>query len=146
MPSETLLRKSRPFARPTSTLCSFVLSKAASAANGSSRSRPRSLAKWLRVPNGTTTKGRSRSIAIWATGAREPSPPATPSGPSGAVRAISAGSSSGPRRCVELTREELAHYAGEYRHAVVALAETAAKSGNPRHAKEEAEHVALWDE
>ena len=48
--------------------------------------------------------------------------------------------------CGEVTREELAHYAGEYRHAVVALAETAAKSGNPRHAKEEAEHVALWDE
>ena len=48
--------------------------------------------------------------------------------------------------CGELTREELAHYAGEYRHAVVALAETAAKSGNPQHAKEEAEHIALWDE
>src|SRR6266576_423964 len=41
--------------------------------------------------------------------------------------------------CGELKRDELAYYAGEYRHAVVALAETAQKSGN-------AEHVALWDE
>lgn len=48
--------------------------------------------------------------------------------------------------CGELRRDELAHYAGEYRHAVVALAETAAKSGNPEHAQEEADHVALWDE
>ena len=48
--------------------------------------------------------------------------------------------------CGELRRDELAHYAGEYRHAVVALAETAAKSGNDEHAREEAEHVVLWDE
>jgi pyrroloquinoline-quinone synthase len=48
--------------------------------------------------------------------------------------------------CGELRRDELAYYAGEYRHAVVALAETAAASGNAGHAKEEAEHVALWDE
>ena len=48
--------------------------------------------------------------------------------------------------CGELRRDELADYAGEYRHAVVALAETAAKSGNAEHAKEEAEHVLLWDE
>ncbi len=48
--------------------------------------------------------------------------------------------------CGELRRDELAHYAGEYRHAVVALAETAAKSGNAEHAQEEAAHVALWDE
>lgn len=48
--------------------------------------------------------------------------------------------------CGELTRDELAHYAGEYRHAVVALAETAAKAGDPEHAREEAEHVELWDE
>lgn len=48
--------------------------------------------------------------------------------------------------CGELTRDELAHYAGEYRHAVVALAETAERSGNDAHAREEAEHVALWDE
>jgi pyrroloquinoline-quinone synthase len=48
--------------------------------------------------------------------------------------------------CGELRRDELAHYAGEYRHAVVALAETAAKSGNAEHAQEEADHVALWDE
>src|SRR6266545_4572409 len=48
--------------------------------------------------------------------------------------------------CGELTRDELAHYAGEYRHAVVALAETAVKTGNEEHAREEAEHVWLWDE
>jgi pyrroloquinoline quinone (PQQ) biosynthesis protein C len=48
--------------------------------------------------------------------------------------------------CGELRRDELAHYAGEYRHAVVALAETAAKTGNAEHATEEAEHVFLWDE
>ena len=48
--------------------------------------------------------------------------------------------------CGELERDELAHYAGEYRHAVVALAETAEKSGNAEHAREEAEHVALWDD
>ena len=48
--------------------------------------------------------------------------------------------------CGELSRDELAHYAGEYRHAVVALAETAAKSGDREHAREEAEHVELWDE
>lgn len=48
--------------------------------------------------------------------------------------------------CGELSRDDLAHYAGEYRHAVVALAETAVKSGDPDHAREEAEHVDLWDE
>jgi pyrroloquinoline quinone (PQQ) biosynthesis protein C len=48
--------------------------------------------------------------------------------------------------CGELTRDELAWYAGEYRHAVVALAETAAKTGNEEHAREEADHVRLWDE
>jgi pyrroloquinoline-quinone synthase len=48
--------------------------------------------------------------------------------------------------CGELTRDELAHYAGEYRHAVVALADTAAKTGNEEHAREESEHVWLWDE
>jgi pyrroloquinoline-quinone synthase len=48
--------------------------------------------------------------------------------------------------CGELTRRELAHYAGEYRHAVVALAETAGKTGNEDHAREESEHVALWND
>jgi pyrroloquinoline-quinone synthase len=46
----------------------------------------------------------------------------------------------------ELTREELAHYAGEYRHAVVALANAAAAAGDPEHAEEEAAHIALWDD
>jgi pyrroloquinoline-quinone synthase len=55
-----------------------------------------------------------------------------------------------------LTREELAHYSGQYRHAVVALAaaaESAADSPDAgddaaalaRHAAEEASHVELWD-
>jgi pyrroloquinoline-quinone synthase len=48
--------------------------------------------------------------------------------------------------CGELTRDELAHYAGQYRHAVVALADTAKKTGHAEHAREEAEHVWLWDE
>ena len=43
--------------------------------------------------------------------------------------------------CGELTRDELAHYAGEYRHAVVALADTAKKTGHEEHAREETEHV-----
>ena len=55
----------------------------------------------------------------------------------------------------ELTREELSWYAGEYRHAVVALAEAAAaaaRAAEPavraqlvEHAVEEAEHIELWD-
>ena len=55
----------------------------------------------------------------------------------------------------ELRREELAFYAGEYRHAVVALADAvdaAARAGEPavratlgEHAAEEAAHVELWD-
>jgi pyrroloquinoline-quinone synthase len=44
----------------------------------------------------------------------------------------------------ELDRDELAHYAGEYRHAVVALARAARTAG--LHAEEEARHIALWDE
>jgi pyrroloquinoline-quinone synthase len=46
----------------------------------------------------------------------------------------------------ELGQDELAAYAGEYRHAVVALARAAAASGDAEHAREEAEHVSLWDE
>src|ERR671937_1537105 len=48
--------------------------------------------------------------------------------------------------CGELTSSELRFYAGEYRHAVLALAHAAAASGDPGHAREEAEHVALWDD
>jgi pyrroloquinoline-quinone synthase len=44
----------------------------------------------------------------------------------------------------ELTRDELSHYAGEYRHAVVALARSARTAG--LHADEEASHIALWDD
>jgi pyrroloquinoline quinone (PQQ) biosynthesis protein C len=46
----------------------------------------------------------------------------------------------------ELTPDELAFYAGEYRHAVVAVAQAAAAAGDDEHAREEAEHVALWDD
>ena len=44
----------------------------------------------------------------------------------------------------ELTRDELARYAGEYRHAVVALARSARTAS--LHAEEEASHIALWDD
>jgi pyrroloquinoline-quinone synthase len=55
----------------------------------------------------------------------------------------------------ELTREELAGYSGQYRHAAAALArlsadvaESAPDAERPalrRHAEEEASHIALWD-
>jgi pyrroloquinoline-quinone synthase len=45
----------------------------------------------------------------------------------------------------ELAREELTFYAGQYRHAVIALADAANRAGDPRHAEEERAHVALWD-
>jgi pyrroloquinoline-quinone synthase len=45
----------------------------------------------------------------------------------------------------ELTREELAEYAAQYRYAVVALADAAEAAGDAEHAREEREHVALWD-
>jgi len=49
----------------------------------------------------------------------------------------------------ELTRDELATYAGEYRHAVLALAD-AAEAATPvagaNHAEEERSHLQLWDE
>jgi pyrroloquinoline-quinone synthase len=54
----------------------------------------------------------------------------------------------------ELSAEELSRYAGEYRHAVLALAQASAdvaecaapeqRSGLQRHAEEEASHVRLW--
>jgi pyrroloquinoline-quinone synthase len=46
----------------------------------------------------------------------------------------------------ELTREQLAFYAGEYRHAVVALAEAAAAAGDLEHAEEERAHISLWND
>ena len=45
----------------------------------------------------------------------------------------------------ELTRDELAEYAAQYRYAVVALADAAEAAGDAEHAREEREHVALWD-
>ena len=44
----------------------------------------------------------------------------------------------------ELTPEELSFYAGEYRHAVVALADAAGAAGAD-HAQEERAHIELWD-
>jgi pyrroloquinoline-quinone synthase len=54
-----------------------------------------------------------------------------------------------------LTRDDLARYAGQYRHAVVALAQAADRAAHAAdahgrvelavHAGEEAAHVALWD-
>ena len=46
-----------------------------------------------------------------------------------------------------LTRDELASYAGQYRHAVQALADMTAAGGErlAAHAGEEAAHVELWD-
>jgi pyrroloquinoline-quinone synthase len=45
----------------------------------------------------------------------------------------------------ELSPGELAFYAGQYRHAVVALADSASRAGDDRHAAEERSHIALWD-
>ena len=48
----------------------------------------------------------------------------------------------------ELTRDEKSSRStpGEYRHAVVALADAAEASGDEGHAREERDHVALWDD
>jgi pyrroloquinoline-quinone synthase len=49
----------------------------------------------------------------------------------------------------QLTTRELNAYAGEYRHAVVALAdvaEAAAPLAGSEHAEEEREHIDLWDD
>jgi pyrroloquinoline-quinone synthase len=56
----------------------------------------------------------------------------------------------------ELSAEELGRYAGEYRHAVLALAQASAdvaecaapeqRSGLRRHALQEASHVAVWEQ
>ena len=51
----------------------------------------------------------------------------------------------------ELTQEELGYYAGQYRHAVVALAATAhqAADADPtvrEHADDEEAHIELWDD
>jgi pyrroloquinoline-quinone synthase len=45
----------------------------------------------------------------------------------------------------ELSRSELADYAGQYRHAVVALARAAEHAGNEEHAAAEHDHIELWD-
>ena len=55
----------------------------------------------------------------------------------------------GPYRLAPLVNcpksQPLADYAAQYRYAVVALADAAAAAGDAEHAREEREHVALWD-
>lgn len=46
----------------------------------------------------------------------------------------------------DLKPVELATYAGQYRHAVVALAHATAQAGNQAHAQEEQDHIELWDQ
>lgn len=51
----------------------------------------------------------------------------------------------------ELSADELGYYAGQYRHAVVALARTAAQGADAdptlrEHADEEEAHIDLWDD
>ena len=51
----------------------------------------------------------------------------------------------------ELTPDELGYYAGQYRHAVVALAQTAAQAADAdpsvrEHADDEEAHIELWDD
>lgn len=70
--------KTRGPASPRSTRAGSPSHDALKARTGSRMSRPRSRAKWLRVPAGTTTNGRSASAATAATAATVPSPPATP--------------------------------------------------------------------
>ena len=71
-------------------------------------SSPRSRAKWLRVPYGMTTKGRSRSTATEATLATVPSPPAAPSTSASAERASSTTSSPSASRRTSIPRERAA--------------------------------------
>src|ERR687894_606456 len=72
--------KGRPFILPTSTRRSWwPASNASRARSGRKRSSPRSRAKWLSVPVGTTARGKLRSTATPATAATDPSPPATAS-------------------------------------------------------------------
>ena len=57
---------------------STAASNASSAPTTSSRSIPRSRARWFLVPAGITTMGMPRSAAMLATSACDPSPPAMP--------------------------------------------------------------------
>ena len=100
----------RPFTSPRSTRRSTASPKASSAPMTSSRSRPRSSAKWLKVPAGTTTKGMSRAEATLATAASEPSPAATPIASDPSAMACSASLRiSSPRRSVIVAMPRLAH-------------------------------------
>ena len=66
--------------------------KASNAPTTSSRSSPRSSAKWFRVPAGMQTWGTSRRAATVATSACDPSPPAMPMTSAPRAMALSASS------------------------------------------------------
>src|SRR5829696_6534290 len=84
---------------------------ASRAATGSFRSRPRSPAKWFRVPDGTHTNGTSPSTATLAASPSDPSPPATPTAlapAATAARASSTRSSPASSTCTRIPRARAA--------------------------------------
>ena len=92
------MTKGRPAINPRSTRNSTPSVSASRHREGSSRSRPRSRAKWLRVPAEITSNGTSCSAATAATSAWVPSPPATPnrSAPPATAWRANAPTSTGP--------------------------------------------------
>ena len=90
---------------PRSTRSSSPSVSALRHVEGSSRSSPRSSAKWLRVPALITRKGRPCSAAMPATSAWVPSPPATPSrsAPSATAWRARAATSTVPGPCSSAT-------------------------------------------
>ena len=79
--------------KPRSTCSSTPSLSASRQVDGSSRSSPRSRAKWLRVPAEMTSSGMSCWAAMPATSAWVPSPPATPSRSAPSATALRASSS-----------------------------------------------------
>src|SRR4029450_11184327 len=79
-----LLTNTRSPTRPRSMRRSTAAPKASRAPATSSRSRPRSMARWLRVPAGTHTNPTPLAAATPATRGWEPSPPPPPPPPPGA--------------------------------------------------------------
>ena len=73
-----MFTKTRPLTSARSMVTSTPSRNAAREPGTSSRSMPRSSAKWFRVPAGTTTKGIPCRLATEATRACDPSPPAIP--------------------------------------------------------------------
>ena len=77
-PRDTLFTNTRPPTVARSMVRSYPSVNASSEPTTSSRSTPRSRARWLRVPAGMHTNGTPCSPAMPATSACEPSPPAIP--------------------------------------------------------------------